>query len=200
MAIATVLEAVLQGEAYQTYSGTVKDQDVVRGMVLSVHDNGEVKPATTGERVRGIALFDAVIDEEVTYALVDEGAFVARLLLTESQTVSDGDPLCAAPIVISGVTTIGLVAKQTDAALTALTQTFTDFALGATPTGSEINTAANALIDELDAMIVKINTSLTSSSGIQTQAKSFVGFALEDKTTTTDEAKVIKVLVKGASL
>jgi hypothetical protein len=37
-------------------------------------------------------------------------------------------------------------------------------------------------------------------AGIQTQAKSFVGFALEDKTTTSDEAKVIKVLVKGASL
>lgn len=163
MAIATVLEAILQGEAYQTYSGTVKVQDVVRGMVLSVHDNGEVKPATTGERVRGIALFDAAIDEEVTYALVDSGAFVARLLLTESQTVSDGDPLCAAPIVISGVTTYGLVAKQADATI------------GATYAEAEVES-------------------------ILTQLKSFIGFALEDKTTTTDEAKVIKVLVKGASL
>jgi len=200
MAIATVLEAILQGESYQTYSGTVKDQDVSRGMALAVHDNGEVKPATTGERVRGVALFDAVIDDEVTYALVDEGAFIARMLLTESQTVTDGDPLCAAPIVISGVTTYGLLAKQTDATLTAVAQTFTDWALGATPTGSEINTAANALIDELDSLVTKINTGLSSSSGIQTQAKSFVGIALEDKTTTADEAKVIKVLVKGPSL
>lgn len=200
MAIATVLEAILQGEAYQTYSSTVETADVVRGMALKISDNGKVAPATAGSRVVGVALFDAIVGEEVTYALVDEGAFVARMLLTESQTVEAGDPLKAASITISGVTTNGLLAKQTDAALTAVAQTFTDFALGATPTGSEINTAANALIDELDSLVTKINTGLTSSSGIQTQAKSFVGFALEDKTTTTDEAKVIKVLVKGASL
>lgn len=200
MAIATVLEAILQGEAYQTYSGTVKDQDVVRGMALAVHDNNEVKPATTGERVRGVALFDAAIDEEVTYAIVDEGAFIARMLLTESQTVNCGDPLCAAPIVISGVTTHGLLAKQTDAAIADITDTFTDWTLGAAPTGTEINAAANALIDELDALVSNLSDMVGEVAGIQTQAKSFVGFALEDKTTTSDEAKVIKVLVKGASL
>lgn len=200
MAIAEVLEEILQGEAYQTYSATVETENVLRGMALKISDNGKVAPATAGTRVIGVAKYDAIIGEKVTFAVVPTGAFIARMLLTESQTVEAGDPLKAASITISGVTTNGLLAKQTDAALTSVTQTFTDFALGATPTGSEINTAANALIDELDSLVTKINTGLGSSSGIQTQAKSFVGIALEDKTTTTDEAKVIKVFVTGPSL
>lgn len=177
MAIATVLDPILQGEP-QTFSMEVAVADVVRGQALKISDNGKVAPATVGTRVIGIAMDDKAVGERVTFAITTGAWYVARMLLTESQTVEAGDPLCASSITISGVTTNGLLAKQTDAA-------FTTWAI-ATHDDAKINTAGNLLITEL--------------AGILTQAKSFVGFALEDKTTTTDEAKVIKVFVGGPSL
>ena len=218
MALIEILEEILQGEAYQTFSMEVMTENVKRGMAVAIADNGKIRPAQAGDRVIGVAKYDADIGEKCTFALTLSGAFVARMILTESQTVEAGDALKAGSMTISGVTTNGLVAKQTDAPIADITDTFatwtgkfTDFALGATPSGSDINTAANALIDEIEGagnglltelagLIGNLSDMVDEVKGIQTQAKSYVGLALEDKTTTTDETKQIKVLIAGPSL
>ena len=176
MALESILEPILQGEP-QTYSFTVKVADIKKGMIVSIYDNGQVQPATVGDKVLGIALFDAEVDDEVTIALMGT-SYIARLIVGESQTINMGDRLGAGSTTISGTTTKGRVAKLA-------TPTFTDLSLGATPSGSDINTAVNALIDEIDAAIGDLSE--------------FVGYALEDKTTSSDAEAVIKVLVKGAA-
>jgi len=198
MAIATVLDPIEKGEPV-TDSATVETGNVVRGMALKRSSNGKVAPATAGTRVIGIALYDAIIGEEVTYALTMSGGFTARMLLTESQTITAGDPLCAGSITISGVTTNGLLTKQTDAVIADITDTFTDWTI-ATHDDAKINAAANGLIDELDTLVGNLSDMVTEVGGIITQAQSFVGFAMESITTTTDEGAVIKVYVCGPSL
>lgn len=118
MAIAEIGEVILEGEP-RTYSATVKGADVARGMALAQYDNLQVKPAESGNRVIGIALDDAEVDEKVTYAIVGTGTFLARMILGESQTIDAGTPLKAGSTTIGGVTTNGHLVAQTDQSFSA---------------------------------------------------------------------------------
>ena len=114
MAIAEMTDVVFKGEP-RTDSAVVHAYDVLKGMLLKQHDNGQVEPATSGSgtRVIGVALHDALIGEKVTYAMPGDG-FVARLICGESQTIEAGDALVVASTVIGGVTSNGHVGKATD--------------------------------------------------------------------------------------
>lgn len=219
MALESILEPILQGEP-QTYSFTVKAADVKKGMLVAPYGDGQVQPATTGDMVMGIAMFDADVDDELTVALMGT-SYIARVILAENQTITMGAALGASSTTISGTTTKGRVGAFVDPSIADLTDSitnisdsFTDWTLGATPSGTDINTAANALIDELDglvghlsAMRGEINTLVSSINGMIDDVldrgdagSTFVGYALEAVTTSSDEEKIIKVLVKGPAI
>jgi hypothetical protein len=111
-----VKEVILEGEALH-HSGTVITGAVTKGQLLKINDAGIVEPATAGARVVGVALDNAEVGEPVTYA-VGGTRFAARMILAESQTVSEGDALTVASSSISGVTYLGQVGKATDTTFT----------------------------------------------------------------------------------
>lgn len=114
MAIAEIKQVIYTGEP-RTYSAVVHVADVVKGCLLKQHDNGQVEAATAGSgtRVIGVALHDAAVGEEVTYAMPGDG-FIARLICAESQTIEAGDALVVGSTAIGGVPTLGHVAKAAD--------------------------------------------------------------------------------------
>ena len=115
--IATVGDNILQGEP-QTYSFTLKDAAVTKGMLVTKKAAGQVTPATAGDKVLGMAMHDAAVDEKLTIAFPGNG-FVARMILTENQNVALGEPVGAGSITIDGVETKGLVAEVADQAFSA---------------------------------------------------------------------------------
>lgn len=153
-------EVIYKGDSLND-AAIVATAAVTKGELLKQNDAGIVEPATAGSRVVGIALYDADIGDEVTYA-IPEGDLAVRAICAESQTISEGDSLTVGSSSISGVTYLGQVAKATDT-------TFT---------------AGGAKGTEVDAFV--------------TQLRGFVGYALEDCTTTADQNKVIKILLRGA--
>ena len=163
MAIATIQEVVLEGEP-RTYEGEVATANVVKGMALLQNDNKKVEPAQagSGNRLVGVALFDAAVGEKVTYAMPD-GHFIARMICAESQTISAGDALVAGSTTIGGVTTNGHVAKATD-------QTFS-------------------------ATVAK-----AEAEGLLADMKERLGYAVEDCTTGSDVASMIKVRFTGPAM
>ncbi|MCE7699690.1 MAG: hypothetical protein K8E24_013055 [Methanobacterium paludis] len=115
MAIVEVQDVLLQGEG-ETFSGIVDTANVKKGMIIALGATGKgyVQPATTSANVvLGIALFDAEIGEEVTYVFSE---CTARVILAESQNITQGDRLTIGKTTIAAVDYIGEVAERTPGA------------------------------------------------------------------------------------
>jgi len=117
MAIKEIIEPILQGEP-QTYSKIVETEAVKKGMLLMKSSKGKVKPATAAAKIVGVAMMDAAIGEEVTFAIPGTD-FIARLILAESQTIVEGDSIVAAVTTIAGVANNGEAGKMADVTFTA---------------------------------------------------------------------------------
>ncbi len=114
MALVTMKQDVIVGEqVYRTRSCKVASTfTVTKGMVLEYVTATTVKPAEPNTQVvAGIALYDAIAGEDVTFVLPPCDV---RVMVTESQNIAVGDRLQPASIVISAVTTNGHVAESTD--------------------------------------------------------------------------------------
>lgn len=119
MAIVEVKEVILQGDA-DTRSAIVDTLAVKKGMILSVGATGagycQPAVASTAETVIGIALYDADVGDVVTYAMAP---CIARVVLAESQTITEGERLAIGSTTISSVTTYGQVASRASTAFAA---------------------------------------------------------------------------------